>query len=423
LTRGRRSRGRAPEGARVTEPESGPRSRAAEWISRLALLAGSLCVSLLALELVVRFIEPREVLREFFETSDPILHHRLIPGARARQKTTEFDAAYEINSLGLRGPEISRVKPAGTKRLLILGDSFTEGVGVNGNETYASRLQVLLDESRLPSRWQVINAGVASYSPLLEYVYLKHSGLALQPDLVMLALDLSDVFDDVQYERLAEIDATMAPIAVRADPERGRASWPVERLLDLKDLVKTHTRTYNFVRRQIAGNIEAGRNRADTSGDVRFDKYAMLREDRGPASDREWTRTYEHVLRIRDTLKARGIDFWISVYPYGLQVSPREWASGRQFWGFKEGVVLSTRPQQLVAAFGRTHRVPVVDMSDDFRKASETVFPLYYDGDGHWRAAGHRVAAAALHRALVPYLGEARGGPQSPRPLPAPLER
>jgi SGNH hydrolase-like domain, acetyltransferase AlgX len=250
----------------------------------------------------------------------------------------------------------------------------------------------------------VINAGVASYSPLLEYLYLQHGGLALQPDLVILNLDLSDVFDDIQYARLAEFNVDQEPIAVRAEPAREQGPWLVERLVDFKDLLKYQTRLYNFLKRRVGVYLETSRHQANFSGDVRVDKYGMLRANLGPQDDRQWTGTYDHILRIQALLKARNVDFWLSVYPYGVQVSPREWASGREFWGFQPQVVLPTRPQQLVGAFGRTHDIPVVDMSDDFKEASKTIFPLYYEGDGHWRAAGHRVAAAALHRALVPYL-------------------
>jgi len=139
---------------------------ASDTSKRLALAGISLVVALVFVEVAVRIIEPREVLREFFETPDPVLHHKLIPGARGRQKNMEFDAPYEINSLGLRDREFPRAKPAGTKRILVLGDSFTEGVGVSGPETFSSQLQGLLDAAGFGG-WQIINAGVASYSPLL----------------------------------------------------------------------------------------------------------------------------------------------------------------------------------------------------------------------------------------------------------------
>jgi GDSL-like lipase/acylhydrolase family protein len=377
-----------------------------EAIKSLALVCFSMLVGLLFLEVAVRLIEPREVLREYFQRPDPVLHHKFIPGGHGFHKAPEFSAAYAINSLGLRDREMPRAKPAGTRRILMLGDSFTEGNGVDASDTFSSQLQAMLDQAGLGKRWQVINAGVGSYSPLLEYLYLKNGGLDLQPDLVILNLDLSDVYDDIQYAQLAVLDASGDPVAVRADPEPAKGSWVVEVLVGIKDFFKKHTRTYNFVKRRIAGYVEAGRHKPNFSGDVRFDKYATMR-DTAPQDDHAWSLTYGYLLRIRELLKARGIDFWVTVYPYGLQVSPREWAEGRQFWGFEPGKTYSARPQALVETFGRENGIPVINMTEEFKERSRTVYPLYFAGDGHWRPAGHEVVANVLYRALLPYF-EAR---------------
>ncbi|MCZ6777123.1 MAG: hypothetical protein O7D34_11820, partial [Ignavibacteria bacterium] len=66
------------------------------------------------------------------------------------------------------------------------------------------------------------------------------------------------------------------------------------------------------------------------STDIECDKYAMLRENYKSTSDRDWTLTYKYVLLIRDLLSERGIDFWLTVHPYGLQIHPQEWLDGRQ---------------------------------------------------------------------------------------------
>ncbi len=388
------------------------RVTAAEWGGRIALLAFGVLGSLLLVELVVRLIEPPWSHRESFEVADAVVHHRFVPNARGRYRSSEFDTAYAINSLGLRDVEISREKPPGVLRVLVLGDSFTEGVGVEAEETFPRRLQAMLDRTEAGRPCQVINAGIGSDSTLLEYLYLKNGGLDLQPDLVILAFDLSDVYDDIQYTRLATFDAKGEPIAVTG--VRPKGSWPVEQLVALKNALKKHTRTYGFVRRRI--DVERIRSRQDFSGDVRFDKYGMLREDVGPADDRAWGLTYETLLRIRDLLEARGVDFWVALYPYGNQVSPREWGSGRGWWGFESGRVYSTRPQGLVAQFCRANQIAVVDTWEDLAQASRSVYPLYFDLDGHWRPVGHEVVARTLYRELVPYLRERRAPPGTAGP-------
>jgi lysophospholipase L1-like esterase len=376
--------------------------RRTEAVKTLGLAAASVLVALLLTEAAVRLVEPREVLREHFQTPDPVLHHRFVPGARGFHKTAEFTASYAINSLGLRDREVSRAKPPGTRRILLLGDSFTEGNGVEAAETFAARLQALVDAAGTGGRWEVINAGVGSYSPLLEYLYLKNGGLDLGPDLVILNLDLSDVYDDIQYTRRAVFDTSGEPLAVRPEPEprRGRA---LGALVAIKDFFKRHTRTYNFVRRRLAGVIESGRQEARVSADVAVDKYAMLR-DAAPPDDRAFALTYSYLRRTRDLLAARGIPLWVAVYPYGLQVSAREWAGGRRFWGFEAGRTYGTRPQELIAARCREEGIPVVNMTPAFVEAARRTHPLYFEDDGHWRPAGHEVAARALFEALHPYL-------------------
>ena len=167
-------------------------SKKREWFLRLATLAGSLFVCLLLLEVTVRLIEPREVARYFFVQPDSVVHHKFIPLAKSRFKTSSFNTHYEINSLGLRDKEYPLKKPAGTTRVLMLGDSFTEGIGVEANETFSKVLEGLLNGEGRTEKYEVINAGVGSYSPLPEYLYLKSAGLKLEPDVVVLNLDLSD---------------------------------------------------------------------------------------------------------------------------------------------------------------------------------------------------------------------------------------
>lgn len=395
---------------------------ASEARKLLALGAASVVFSLLVVEGIVRLIEPREVLREFFEIQDPVLHHKFIPSSHGRQKTVEFDAPYTINALGLRNPEITVAKPTGVKRLLMLGDSFTEGVGVSGDETFTSQLRKKLDQAGLSARWQIINGGVASYSPLLEYLYLKNSGLTLEPDLVILNLDLSDIFDDIQYTQLAQFGPQGEPVAVRPEPAPEAGSWIAAGGVRVKDLLKYNTRTYNFLRRRMVGLIEGSRAKQDFSGDVRGDKYGMLRGDPASLDDQGWSRTYDYLLKIRDVLKTRNIDFWIAVYPYGLQISPKEWDIGRPFWGFEADRVYSGRPQELVETFGRKNGIPVVNMTAEFEEAARTTYPLYYAGDGHWRAAGHQVAAASLFKAVAPYIQDgARPGQDHGQQAPGEL--
>jgi lysophospholipase L1-like esterase len=376
------------------------------WVPPLLVLSVTLLISILVLEAAVRIIEPKKVLRESFERPDPVFHHRFIPNASGFYKSLEFNVSYSINSLGLRDREMSRKKPAGTKRVLMLGDSFTEGNGVEAKDAFPARVQALVDAAGLSTRWEVINAGEGGYSPLLEYLLLEHKLIDLEPDLVILNLDHSDVFDDIEFTKLATFDASGKPVAVHADPEREPGPWYVEAAYRLKDFLKEHTRLYNFLRRHVAPLLMA---RPDSSGDIRVDKYAMSRDGYDPGDGSDWSLTFGYIERVRDLLAARGVPLWLTVYPYGHQISSREWQKGRVFWGFEQNRVYSTTFQKQAEELARRRGIPVINMTDDFLERSKREFPLYFALDGHFLPAGHAVAAEAIFRQLLPFMRLAEG--------------
>ena len=112
----------------------------------------------------------------------------------------------------------------------------------------------------------------------------------------------------------------------------------------------------------------------------------------------------KYLLMIRDTLNALGIEFLVCVYPYGLQVSPREWSAGRSYWGFKQDTVYSMKPQEFLQRLCESQGIQVINLCTDFIAQSQSIQPLYFDYNGHWRPAGHEVAAEGIFRALKPSL-------------------
>lgn len=163
----------------------GPRGRLPE----LLLAAFSLALALAALELgssaANRALERERVPHPHGEMSDftryhPILGWDGIPGARqplVRHVVT-------LNSHGNRSPEAAFEKPAGVKRVVILGDSQAWSLGVADHETIGVQLEARLN-ARGGQRWQVINTGIGGYGT--DQAYLKHliQGLRYGPDVVV----------------------------------------------------------------------------------------------------------------------------------------------------------------------------------------------------------------------------------------------
>jgi hypothetical protein len=85
---------------------------------------------------------------------------------------THAGASIRTNELGLRDPRSPHKLQDGTQ-ILVLGDSFTFGWGVEIEQSYPSQLERLLNEENGQTRHEVINAGVPGYNTVHELALLE----------------------------------------------------------------------------------------------------------------------------------------------------------------------------------------------------------------------------------------------------------
>ncbi len=82
----------------------------------------------------------------------------------------EYKTFIKTNSEGFRDSEHNLKKPKGVFRIIVLGDSFTYGLGVEAEETYSKILEKILNEAsvRRDIRYEVFNMGIAGIGTLEE---------------------------------------------------------------------------------------------------------------------------------------------------------------------------------------------------------------------------------------------------------------
>jgi hypothetical protein len=114
-----------------------------------------------------------------------------IPGASYWQARPCYQVPYTINALGFRGNEVGPEKPAGQKRLLVIGDSIVEGYGNVLTDTFVA----LLGQALIDSGWTVVNVGVQGASPIYFAANVERY-LALRPDAVLIIIYENDIFED-----------------------------------------------------------------------------------------------------------------------------------------------------------------------------------------------------------------------------------
>jgi lysophospholipase L1-like esterase len=98
----------------------------------------------------------------------------------------------QTNELGLRDDPLL---DDGARRILSIGDSCTVGWGMPQQLAYPQQLQQILDSSYGVRRFRVINAGVPGYTVLQGVRYLRERGLALKPEIVVIAFGFNDASD------------------------------------------------------------------------------------------------------------------------------------------------------------------------------------------------------------------------------------
>jgi lysophospholipase L1-like esterase len=113
---------------------------------------------------------------------DDAVVYELRPGTRGRFHGHDM----RINSLGMRGEEITRGKPTGTYRVLVLGDSQAFGWGVAQGEAFPAVVEDLLGARLSGPRVEVLNAGVPGYNTVQEVRVFELRFDALEPDLVLI---------------------------------------------------------------------------------------------------------------------------------------------------------------------------------------------------------------------------------------------
>ncbi|WP_158615552.1 SGNH/GDSL hydrolase family protein [Acidipila sp. EB88] len=111
---------------------------------------------------------------------------------KPNQHLFRFFAHTDVNSFSMRSPEVMVMKPAGTYRVLLVGDSMTYGgTQVDQKKIFASLLATELP-AQLHRPVEVLNASDSAYGIGNELGYLQSRG-TFNADLVLLVLNSGDM--------------------------------------------------------------------------------------------------------------------------------------------------------------------------------------------------------------------------------------
>jgi hypothetical protein len=189
-----------------------------------------------------------------------------------------------------RSPEIGPHRP-GVVRVAVIGDSFTEGMGVKADDTYARVLHRLLNTGAESGHWEVLNCGRRGYDfPAIRDLF--ETVLAFAPDVVIYGMVLND--------------------AVRSESFQSRQAYLNDWILDRGRMVRNGDdrrrgpmdfRLFAFVR----DRLESQRVGRDTT--------RWYRDMYGPPNREGWERTQAYLREMNAEAHARGGRFLVASWP------------------------------------------------------------------------------------------------------------
>lgn len=356
------------------------------FLAKLLLLGFSLGLTIVLGEMFLRIAQPQDLgiwrttrdgqitLRPGLDTQLPSFGHRI-----------------RTNALGFRDEPIAPAKAPGTFRVVVLGDSFMEALQVSHEDSLPHRLGELL-EDRSGRPVEVVNAGVSGWGTADQLIWLRRVGLALEPDLVLVAMTLhNDVSDN-----LALRHHDLVAGAPRARP-RTEMPLRVYAPLELKGWLASRSHLYRLITERLRGGEIQSR-----AGALASHVSALMRRDPDEQIELGWKLTRHHLDEIQEASRANGARMAIFMIPLAVQLRDRVFAEFLASHDLDPNEVQLDRPQQAVREWGAAAEVPVIDLLPDFRtRVAADPSLLYIPADGHWNEAGHELAAEAVATALI----------------------
>jgi hypothetical protein len=338
----------------------------------------------------------------------PTLGWDKMPNERVDLWPAETHVVFETNAHGLRGPFRPYRKPAGIKRVLLLGDSFAEGGMVEEGLSVRAQLERRLD-GRACGRFEVLNGGTSGWSTDQELLFFREQGRLYAPDAVVLLFFSNDLAGNLSVRKKprfelvdGRLELTHSPVPppppdrVRRPPPAAPQLGPWRGSAALRLLgMRTETGNPPWHRRLAAlGLVPPMVDHPPTRS------WLLSYGPESEETESRWRTTGALLAALRDETTAIGAPLIIFYVPASFEVDDASWRRTRERWdldapGYDRETVIQ-RLQQVC----RRIRVPLVDPRPELRSALRHGESPYFLLDPHWTAVGHRVAAETLAPAI-----------------------
>lgn len=424
------------------------KQRAKHLAINLAVAVFSIIITLLIAEIILQLIISKPNTPPMYIEHDELLGWHKIPNTSHMYTTSEFSIPYEINSQGNRGPEYTDSQLANRYRIVVLGDSFAEGVGVTYENT---ALKLLEDKLNTPINtdstnsidnnigidgnrqlYAVINTGTCGYSTDQELLYFRHRGKQFKPQLTIVMLCHNDIWCNSQsvkhflgtpkpqkpmfkLQEDSQLKLTNVPVPnARSAYLEACKKHPTQKT-SIKNWLSDNSRLYDLFRNAIKKNhtlyalaVGMGISKVQTAflkeGQIVPvpPEYGLWQNTYPQEIQYSWKLTEALLVQLQREVTEVGSKLLIVNVPSQASIYPDVLSATRSQLGLSD----DAHPRRIAAELRnicKRHNFDFLDTTDalvTYAKEHKNK-RLYFAKDGHWREIGNRVVADLLAKYLV----------------------
>jgi len=326
--------------------------------------------------------------------------------------TDEGEGEVHINSAGLRDREHSLTKPARTYRIAVLGDSYTQALQVNQEQTFWAVLEKQLNVCRpfgAKNEVELINFGVSGFGTAQELLTLRTRAWEYQPDLVLLAFTTGN--DVRNNSRALESRRTRPFFTLDADNKltedmrflsdpgyirsNSRSATLLRKFSDYSRLLQLVRRVKNQLKYRIA-------DRPAVTGSVNNElglDDAVYLNNPGTDWDDAWAVTQALLMQMNAEVMSHGARFLVVTLSNGIQVHP-DYLVTEEFTN-SLGISDIFYPDKRIQKTGNIGQFEVLMLAPELQQIAQHTQTYMHGfagslGKGHLNASGHQYAAGLI---------------------------
>ncbi|VAW99164.1 hypothetical protein MNBD_GAMMA23-1478 [hydrothermal vent metagenome] len=329
----------------------------------------------------------------YYRRADPVYHHGLKKNiSNYIAEWGKQDYRVDTNSLGFKDNGNQHVPlESKHKRIIVIGDSFTEGMAIPFDKTFAGLLKNNFKQYNV----DVLNAAASSYSPIIYYRKIKYliETVGLKFDSVVVLIDLSDAEDEALGYRFDKdenvISQGSAANLGAAESKHSAKPKNIKQPMTVKDFFTQYTYFLGQLR-NLSAYLKAKTRSWERGLKQRRAMWTMDKSLYNEFGEKGLTIGAKHMLQLKNLLDKQQISLTVVVYPWPDQIYNDDFESKQvNFW----------------YNWSRKNKVEFINLFNAFvptTTAEETIRKYYINGDVHWNEVGHKRVFQVLKTRLQP---------------------